>query len=63
MKQGVRSIYMSIGASSFDPAEDGRKSWQSFPREHYHRHSDDMKMPFNWGAAVRSEWQSARSPS
>jgi len=54
---------MSIGASSFDPAEDGRKSWQSFPREHYHRHSDDMKMPFNWGAAVRSEWQSARSPS
>ena len=53
VQQGVPSVYMSTGTGSFDPTEDGRKSRESFRREHYHRPSDDMKLPFNWGAAVR----------
>jgi Zn-dependent M28 family amino/carboxypeptidase len=53
VQQGVPSIYMNVGNGSFDPTEDGRKSSERFLREHWHRPSDDMKLPFNWGAAVR----------
>ncbi len=53
VQQGVPSIWIAVGTGSFDPTEDGRKSGERFLREHYHRASDDMKLPFNWGAAVR----------
>ena len=53
VQQGVPSIFMTVGTGSFDPTEDGRKSREHFRREHYHRASDDMKLPFNWGSAVR----------
>ena len=53
VQQGVPSIFVTMGTGSFDPNEDGRKSRESFRREHYHRPSDDMKLPFNWAAAVR----------
>lgn len=53
VREGVPSIFVTMGTGSFNPNEDGRKIEDGFMREHYHRPSDDMQLPFNWGAAVR----------
>jgi hypothetical protein len=53
VQRGVPSIYVSIGNRSFDPGEEATRNINAFRRDHYHRPSDDMKLPFNWKAAVR----------
>lgn len=53
VQQGVPAIFVTTGYGSFDPAQDVRTLDEGFMRQHYHRASDDMKLPFRWEAAVR----------
>ena len=53
VRQGVPSIYITPGHSSFNSDEDGAQIAQAFLRQNYHKPSDDMKQPFNWAAAAR----------
>lgn len=53
VQQGVPSVYITTGNRSFDPSQDERRLNELFLRQHWHRASDDMKLPFQWGAAVR----------
>ena len=48
-------VVQGIPAVSFDlgPAGPGAKATEDFLANHYHRVSDDMKLPFNWAAAAR----------
>lgn len=53
VQQGVPSVFITTGNKSLDPGQNGRLIDERFLREHWHRASDDMKLPFLWGAAVR----------
>jgi Zn-dependent M28 family amino/carboxypeptidase len=53
VQQGVPSVFITTGNGSFDTRQDGRQLDELFMRQHWHRASDDMKLPFVWGAAVR----------
>jgi Zn-dependent M28 family amino/carboxypeptidase len=53
VQRGIPSLFMLAGTESFNPSENGRASREAYRREHYHLPSDDMRLPFNWTAAVR----------
>lgn len=53
VQQGVPSVFVTTGYGSFNAGQDGRQLGELFMREHWHRASDDMKLPFRWDAAVR----------
>jgi hypothetical protein len=48
VKAGVPAVSLDLG-----PAGPGKKATDDFLANHYHRVSDDMKLPFNWGAAAK----------
>jgi hypothetical protein len=48
VKAGVPAVSLDLG-----PAGPGAKATEDFLTNHYHRVSDDMKLPFNWGAAAK----------
>jgi Zn-dependent M28 family amino/carboxypeptidase len=48
VKAGVPAVSLDLG-----PAGPGAKATEEFLAKHYHRVSDDMKLPFNWAAAAR----------
>jgi Zn-dependent M28 family amino/carboxypeptidase len=48
VKAGVPAVSLDLG-----PAGPGAKATADFLANHYHRVSDDMKLPFNWGAAAK----------
>ena len=48
VKAGVPAVSLDLG-----PAGPGAKATETFIANHYHRVSDDMKLPFNWGAAAK----------
>jgi hypothetical protein len=48
VKEGVPAISLDLG-----PAGPGAKATEEFLAAHYHQVSDDMKLPFNWGAAAK----------
>ena len=48
VKAGVPAVSLDLG-----PAGPGAKATEDFVTNHYHRVSDDMKLPFNWGAAAK----------
>jgi Zn-dependent M28 family amino/carboxypeptidase len=45
---GVPAVSLDLG-----PAGPGAKATEDFIAKHYHRVSDDMKLPFNWNAAAK----------
>lgn len=45
---GVPAVSLDLG-----PAGPGKKATEEFLANHYHRVSDDMKLPFNWGSAAK----------
>jgi Zn-dependent M28 family amino/carboxypeptidase len=53
VREGVPSIFLSTGTSSFNVDEDGTKLWEKFRQTHYHQPSDDLHLPFNFDAAAR----------
>ncbi len=48
VQQGVPSVFLVTG-----PGGDGAVMGKAFQKTHYHQPSDDMNLPFNWGAATR----------
>ena len=48
VKAGVPAISLDLG-----PTGAGAKATEDFIANHYHRVSDDMKLPFNWAAAAK----------
>ena len=48
VQQGIPSVFLVTG-----PGGDGARVGAEFLKVHYHQPSDDMKLPFNWGAASR----------
>ncbi|HUP68002.1 MAG TPA: M28 family metallopeptidase [Sphingomicrobium sp.] len=48
VKAGVPAVSLDLG-----PGGAGAKATEHFLANHYHRVSDDMKLPFNWGAAAK----------
>ncbi len=53
VKQGVPSIYLWTGNTSFNEAEDATKIRTEFLQTHYHQVSDDLMLPINYDAAAR----------
>lgn len=53
VKQGVPSIYLWTGNTSFNDAEDATKIRTDFLQTHYHQVSDDLNLPINYDAAAR----------
>ena len=48
VKEGIPAVSLDLG-----PAGPGAKATEDFIANHYHRVSDDMKLPFNWAAAAK----------
>jgi len=53
VRKGVPSVYFSPGMRSADPAVDGPKLVREFLRDHYHRPSDDLRLPMDLAAIAR----------
>jgi Peptidase family M28/PA domain len=48
VQQGIPSVFLVTG-----PGGDGATVGGAFVKDHYHQPSDDMNLPFKWGAATR----------
>jgi Zn-dependent M28 family amino/carboxypeptidase len=48
VQQGIPSVFLVTG-----PGGDGAAVGAEFQKVHYHQPSDDMSLPFKWGAATR----------
>jgi Peptidase family M28 len=48
VQQGIPAVFLVTG-----PGGDGAVVGAEFQKTHYHQPSDDMNLPFNWGAATR----------
>jgi hypothetical protein len=53
VRKGVPAVYFAPGLRSADPAIDGAKQFQEFLRDHYHRPSDDLRLPMDPTSIVR----------
>ncbi|MES2898553.1 MAG: M28 family metallopeptidase [Pseudomonadota bacterium] len=53
VRQGIPSIFLATGMASFKKDENAGKLWEEFLGKHYHKPSDDLKLPFNFDAAAR----------
>lgn len=47
VKQGIPGLNLKAGSKSADPSTDGKALRSAFLREHYHRPSDDLNLPFS----------------
>ncbi len=48
VQQGIPSVFLVTG-----PGGEGAVAGKAFEKNHYHQPSDDMTLPFNWGAATK----------
>jgi hypothetical protein len=48
VKQGIPSVFLMTGFKN-----GGKKQFQDFLKTHYHKVSDDLKLPIDWGAAAK----------
>ncbi len=48
VQQGVPSVFLVTG-----PGGEGAVAGKAFEKNHYHQPSDDMNLPFTWGAAAK----------
>ncbi|MBT8079838.1 MAG: M28 family peptidase [Gammaproteobacteria bacterium] len=53
VKQGVPALALKPGSMSLDPATDGAAALDDFLKNHYHRASDDLSLPYDNAAAER----------
>lgn len=53
VKAGIPAVYLTVGVKSRDAREDVAKIREHFLANHYHRVSDDLKLPIQYDAAVR----------
>jgi hypothetical protein len=48
VQQGIPAVFLVTG-----PGGEGTAATAVFEKNHYHQPSDDMNLPFNWGAATK----------
>jgi hypothetical protein len=48
VQQGIPAVFLVTG-----PGGEGAAATAVFEKNHYHQPSDDMSLPFNWGAATK----------
>ena len=53
VKEGVPALALKPGSQSTDPNVDGSAALDDFLKNHYHRPSDDLKLPYDSDAAER----------
>ena len=53
VKEGIPALALKPGSQSTDPNIDGRAALDDFLKNHYHRPSDDLSLPFDGVAAER----------
>jgi hypothetical protein len=60
VRKGVPATYLVPGFGSLDADVDGEAVFADFRKQHYHRPSDDLSQPVDWGSAVRFARANAR---
>jgi len=53
VQQGVPSVFLVTGMQSLDDSVDTRPVFEGFLQKHYHKPSDDLNLPINYGAAAK----------
>ena len=53
VQQGVPSVFLVTGVKSLDGTVDTQAIYEGFLQEHYHKPSDDLNLPINYGAAAK----------
>lgn len=53
VRQGVPALFLVPGFASSDPAIDGGRAFHGFLGTHYHKPSDDLRLPVDWDSAER----------
>lgn len=60
VRKGIPAVFLVPGYSSTDPDIDGQAMVIDFRKNHYHRPSDDLSRPVDWGSAERFTRANAR---
>lgn len=60
VKKGVPALAFKAGSQSADPAIDGKAMLQDFLKNHYHKPSDDLNLPYSAEGAARFARAAAR---
>ncbi|MBL8516009.1 MAG: M28 family peptidase [Betaproteobacteria bacterium] len=53
VKQGVPSIFLTLGIHSVQKDGEGQTVFNTFMQKYYHRPGDDLSLPIRWDAALR----------
>jgi Zn-dependent M28 family amino/carboxypeptidase len=53
VQQGVPSVYLVTGVKSLDDTVDTKAIIEGFLQEHYHKPTDDLRLPIHYGAAAK----------
>jgi hypothetical protein len=53
VQQGVPSVFLVTGMKSMDDGIDTQPIFEGFLQQHYHKPSDDTRLPIHYGAAAR----------
>lgn len=53
VRRGIPATFLVPGYTSSDPDVDGEAVTKDFRKNHYHRPSDDMTRPVDWGSVLR----------
>jgi len=60
VKKGIPASYLDVSTASSDPDIDGEALVKDHLKNHYHKPSDDLGRPVDWGSAVRFARANAR---
>jgi Zn-dependent M28 family amino/carboxypeptidase len=53
VQQGIPSVYLVTGVKSLDGTVDTQAIFEGFLQEHYHKPTDDLRLPIHYGAAAK----------
>ena len=53
MQQGIPAVFLVTGPTAVDGLTDTAPIFEGFLEKHYHKPSDDLELPIDYGAAVR----------
>lgn len=53
VREGIPGLYLHDGPVTADPAVDARRIFDEYLERHYHRVSDDIRLPIDWGELAR----------
>jgi Zn-dependent M28 family amino/carboxypeptidase len=53
VQQGIPSVFLVTGMKSLDDSIDTQSIFEGFLQQHYHKPSDDLNLPIDYGAAAK----------